>query len=120
MRVVHLTLTVLVFLGISDAGAQTGGQASPNVQSMTGVVKAVTVSSLTVERDGKSLMFGVDSSTRVFAMGRAGAGLRDLVLRTPPPKVAITDFIKAGDRVTVKYGQSGRTLNAVEVRVERK
>lgn len=116
-RVMYFTIGTAIAAGISAAAAQTGDRASPNVQSMTGVVKALSASSLTVERGGKDMMFGVNASTRVFATGRGGARGRDLVFRTPPPKVPITDFIKAGDRVTVKYRQSGRTLDAVEVRV---
>ena len=118
MMRLYLTLTVLMFLGTSDVGAQTGGQDRPNAQSMTGVVKALSASSLTVERNGTDMKFGLDSSTRIFARGRAGG--RDLVWRTPPPKIRITDFVKVGDPVTVKYRPSGSTVTAVEVRVEQK
>jgi hypothetical protein len=113
-RLVYLTLAGAVAIGISAAGAQTSGDAGSKVQSMTGVVKAVSASSLTVDRGGHEVVFGVDSSIRVLASGRT-AGPRDLVLRAPGP--GLTDFVKTGDQVQVKYRQSGRALKAVEVRV---
>lgn len=113
VRLVYLTLAVGVAIVIS-ASAQTSGQASAKAQSMSGVVKAVSASLLTVERGGNEITFGVNSSTRILARG----GPRDLVLRTPGPR--LTDFVKAGDQVTVKYRQSGSAMIAVEVRVAHK
>jgi hypothetical protein len=84
------------------------------VQSITGVVKAISASSLTLERNGSEITFGVDSSTRVLGRGNK-TGPRDLVFRTPGP--GLTDFVKTGDPVTVRYRQSGRVMKAVEVRV---
>ena len=117
-RIVPFTVWAIVAFGISVAGAQTSGQTAPPVQSTTGVVKVISASSLTVERNGTDMKFGLDSSTRIFARGRAGG--RDLVWRTPPPKIRITDFVKVGDPVTVKYRPSGSAMSAVEVRVEQK
>jgi hypothetical protein len=113
VRMAYLTLGVAVAIGISAASAQTKGQASSKVQSMTGVVKAVFASSLTLERGGNEIRFGVNRSTRVFAKT---AGVRDLVYRPGRP---LTDFVKAGDHVTVSYRQSGSAMTAVEVRVAR-
>jgi hypothetical protein len=111
VRLVSLTLAIAVAIGISAAGAQTGGTVSSKVQSITGVVKTVSASSLTVERGGNEILFAVDSATRVLTRG----GPRDLVYRERRPK--ITDFVKAGDQVTVRYRLLGSAMNAVEVRV---
>jgi hypothetical protein len=116
VRMVYLTLAVAVAIGISAASAQTNGQPSSKVQSMTGVVKAVFASSLTLERGGNEIRFGVNRSTRVFAKRRGTAG--DLVGR--PGGRPLTDFVKVGDHVTVSYRQSGSALNAVEVRIDQK
>jgi hypothetical protein len=59
VRMAYLTLGVAVAIGISAASAQTKRQASSKVQSMTGVVKAVFASSLTLERGGNEIRFGV-------------------------------------------------------------
>jgi hypothetical protein len=118
-RLVYLTLAVAVAMAIS-ASAQTNGQAGSKVQSTTGVVKAVSASLLTVEHGGDEITFGVDRSTRVFAPGPGKTVPQDLVWRTPPPTRKLTDFVKAGDPVAVKYRQSGNAMIAVEVRVVHK
>jgi hypothetical protein len=109
---VSFTLAVSVAIGISASGAQTNGESRSNVESMTAVVKAVSASFLTVERAGHEMTFGVNSSTRVLTRARAVAGPRDLVLR---PGRRITDVVKTGDQVTVRYRQSGSAMTAVEV-----
>ena len=117
VRLVYLTLAAAVAIGISAASAQTNGKAGSKVQLMTGVVKAVSASSLTLERDGNEIRFGIDRSTRVFAKGR-GSAFNDLVYR--PGGRRLTDFVKTGDQVTVSYRQSGIAMIAVEVRIAQK
>lgn len=111
VRLMCLTQALAVAVGISDASAQTGGTVSATVRSMAGVVKRVSASSLTLERDGHEIMFALDSSTRVLAKARP----RDY--RNPERKRTLTDIVKAGDQVTVRYRQSGSAMNAVEIRV---
>jgi hypothetical protein len=110
VRLMYLTLAVAVAISISTASAQTNGKARSNVQSTAGVVKAVAASSLTIERGGNELTFGVDSSTRFLA---SGSKVGDLVYR----ERRFTDAVKAGDHVTVRYRQANGAMNAVEVRV---
>jgi hypothetical protein len=103
---------------VTAASAQTDGKASSKDLSVAGVVKVVSVSSLTLltlERSSKEIVFGLDPSTRFISKGTAQA--RDLLLRKPGPR--ITDFVKAGQLVTITYRQSGKALNAVEVRVHK-
>jgi hypothetical protein len=118
LRMAHLTLAVAVAIGIGAVSAQSDGDASARVQSMTGVVKAVSGSLLTLERGSNEILFGVDASTRVLTNGRAFP--RDLVYRIPERGPKLTDIVKVGDRVTVRYRQSGSAMNAVEVRVLKK
>jgi hypothetical protein len=82
------------------------------------VVKAVSASALTVQRGDNEITFGVNTSTRILASGRGPT--RDLVLRIPAPVPKLTDFVKAGDQVTVKYRQSGNAMIATEVRAARR
>ena len=49
MRTLYRTLAFAVAIGISAASAQTNSQPNSKVQSMTGVVKTVSASSLTLE-----------------------------------------------------------------------
>ena len=114
VRLVSVTLAIALAIGVYAASAQTGGTGGSKVQLMAGVVKAVSVSSLTLERGGNEIVFGLDASTRLLAKGRA----RDLLRRTPERRIA--DIVKPGDRVTVRFRQSGATMSAVEVRVFQK
>ena len=88
--------------------------------STTGVVKSVSASSLTIERDGVELAFSVGPSTRLVRRdaphrpGYYSNGANDLVLRPSP---TLKDLLKAGERVTVTFRQSGASLHAREVRV---
>jgi hypothetical protein len=105
-----LATATAVALCISLSSAQIGAEVSSKIQSMTGVVKTVSVSSLTLEHAGHEITFALDSATRAIAKG----GPRDLLRRTPGP--TITDIIKVGDRVTVRYRQSDGAMHAVELR----
>jgi hypothetical protein len=119
VRVMSLALAVVVVVGIS-ASAQTNGQGGSKVQSTSGVAKAVSASLLTVERGGNEITFRVDRSTRVLARIPGRTGPQDLVWRTPPPVHKLTDFVKTGDQVVIKYRQSDSAMIAVEVRVAQK
>jgi hypothetical protein len=66
---------------------------------MSGVVKTVTGSSLSIENGGGEIVFSVDPNTSIILKG-ARAHINDLVGR-PGPRV--TAVIKNGDLVTVKY-----------------
>ena len=100
-------------IGIAAASAQTDDTARPRLQVMAGVVKAVSVSSLTLASAGKEVVFVVGQSTRLLGKG---SGPRDLVYRWPRKK--LPDLVNAGDRVTVTYRRSGARLNAVDVRID--
>lgn len=113
MRLMYLTLAIALGVSISAVSVQTDGNASAKAQTVAGVVKVVSVSSLTLARGRNEIVFSVDPSTRVTAKGLYS----DLVYRTPGPR--ITDIVKAGQQVTITYRQSGRALNAVEVRVHK-
>ena len=112
IRLAFGALAVVLAIGGAIANAQTNDSSRSRLLTTSGVVKAVTASSLTLERDGAKVTFGVAPSTRVIGQGTAGS---DLVLRQPPK--GVRDLVTAGDLVTVRYRRSGRALHAVEVRV---
>jgi hypothetical protein len=80
-------------------------------QAVTGVVKAVSDSWLTVATANRDVAFVITRSTRTIGNGQAS----DLVLRDPP-RNRVADLVKPGDRVTVTYRVSGGARNAVAVR----
>jgi hypothetical protein len=94
--------------GLAGLDAQT-----TKAQTITGVVKTVSGSSLTVATASRELTFVLDNSTRFTGKGLA----RDLVLRDREGRILQT--VKPGDRVTVAYRVFGDTMNAVHVTVQR-
>ena len=97
---------------VSSAGGGGGAVSAPAPATKTssGTVKSVAASSLTITADGKDMTFAVDGSTNVVAKGastKAGPG----------GKIAITDVVKSGSRVSVSYHETGATMHAAEVRV---
>ena len=95
---------------VSSAGGG-GGSVSTATKTSNGTVKSVAANSLTITADGKDMTFAIDASTSVVAKGatgRSGAG----------GKIAITDFVKSGSRVSVSYHEMGTMMHAAEVRVQ--
>src|SRR5262245_434308 len=94
VRVVRLVLALAMATGTA-ATAQTGAGRS---MSMSGFVKGVSASTLTVESGGREVVFAIVPSTRFI--GRSGPS--DLVLRTPEERMRrLLSSIKPDDRVTV-------------------
>ncbi|HYU79414.1 MAG TPA: DUF5666 domain-containing protein [Vicinamibacterales bacterium] len=105
---------------VASAGRGTGsagGEAS--AERSDGTVDAVTASSLTItgSSGGGSTFkqtFTVDPTTKVIGVGAGTASA------AKGGRMAITDYVSTGDRVTVSYHKMGSTLHAAEVRVRAK
>jgi len=70
-------------------------------ETFIGTVKAVTGSSVTVERGALTGVFGVDSKTHV---GVAGATAKTQEAQAAgKPGITVADVLKVGDQVRVKY-----------------
>jgi len=104
----HVIQTTLALAMIAEVAlhAQTA-----KTQTATGVVKAVSESSLTIAADGHEIAFVISKATRAVGKGLYS----DLVLRDPP-RNRIVDVVKPGDRVTVTFRVSGGSMHAVQVR----
>jgi hypothetical protein len=83
----------------------------------SGVVTAVSGSSLTIKGDGGELTFTIDPQTAVVA---SGAGTETREKKAAGEKPTIGDFVASGDTVSVQYRETGGTRTASEVRVTRK
>ena len=114
------TLAIAVALGVGVSAAQTKAApakaAAGKTMSATGVVTSVSAGSLAIEGGGKKPMtFVVDSSTRLLARGSTA--------KTKEKKEAgaaglqITDMVKPGTQVTVRYTKTGDTMHATQVSV---
>jgi hypothetical protein len=100
---------------VSSPG-RAGGTTGAQTESSTGTVDAVTATSLTITGAAAggakfSQAFVIDTNTRIVGQG---AGTLDAA---KGGKMVATDYLKAGDRVTVTYRAMGTALHAAEVRV---
>jgi len=105
VRLVPAVLALVLIAGVA-AHAQPA-----RTFTVTGVVKTISASSLTVSGARHDVTFAMTRSTRYIGRGAGGS---DLVLRDPRP--TILDVVKRGDRVTVTYRVSRGALSAVQVR----
>src|SRR3954467_2354420 len=91
--------------------------AKPKGMTATGVVSAVTGSSLTVKEKTGDATFSVDNKTVVSGTGLGTAGRK---LMEAGGKTSLADFVTDVDTVTVTYHESGETKTASTVRIVRK
>jgi hypothetical protein len=105
-RIVPLTLAAVLAFGVGAASAQGTKKAPAKVQTTTGVVKSVSASALELENGMK---FAIDATTKANIKGVSAAQQKSGGAR-------ITDLVKTGDRVTVRYKGDAAAMMAVEIR----
>ena len=113
-------LTVILALA-ANLGLSAGQDNSPSNRAlpvMSGVVKDVTPTEISVRVDGNSVTFRIDKSTSVSVRGATHQN--DLVYRGPYRPRTINDYIKAGDTVRVRYRPIADALLATELLVTTK
>jgi len=118
-KVLLLALALMVASAPAFAqGAKKGKAEKPaaaKAMTATGTVSAVAADSVTVKgKDGADMMFAVDAKTNVQAPGASHKTAAAKADNQPTP---ITDFVKVGDIVSVKYMDEGGTKHASSVRV---
>jgi hypothetical protein len=100
------------------AGQEAAKPAKPaktKTMSANGTVKSVSADSLVVtDKDGKDWTFAVDSATKVIARG--GSHMEAAKKAAGEP-VMITDAVKEGAKVSVKYHDMDGKMHAASVRV---
>ncbi len=109
-------LMLLVLGGVLVSGSAfaqaTGAKAPEKMATATGSVTAVTMDSLTVKGKSAEWTFAVDKSTHVSV---AGASRKTSALKDSKAPAAITEYVKVGDAVTVKYTDGGAKKVAANV-----
>jgi hypothetical protein len=108
-----LPLLVGVLFLAAPAFAQK--KAASKTMSASGTVSAVSADSLTVKGKDAEWTFAVDKSTTVIAKG--GSHKMSALTADKKPAV-ITEFVKVGDDVSVKYHDMGATKHAATVTVK--
>jgi hypothetical protein len=121
MKGVMTFVAAVCLMATSTAYAQDPGKAAEKAakpsKTMTakGTVKSVTADSLIVtDKDGKDWTFAVDGETEVIAKG---ASHKTADMKAAGEKTIVTDFVKEGAKVQVKYHDMGETKHAASVRV---
>ena len=120
-RVLPLLMGVLLLAGPAFAQAKKSdgkkadkSTTAPKSESVSGKVTAVTADSLTVKGSAE-WTFAVDKATTVIAKGGSH---KMAALNADKKPTTITEFVKVGDDVTVKYHDMGATKHAATVTVK--
>ena len=107
--IVYLTAAMVLAVGVAGAAAQTP------TQSFMGTVKAVTGSSVTVERISLTGVFTVDAKTHVAAKGASTKTKENK--EAGKPGLTVPDAVHVGDLVVVKYRETAGTMLATDIQV---
>ena len=117
-RVAAIALTVmLVALPVLAATAEQEAKPAAKSGNVSGVVSAVTNTSLTVKTSTGDETFTIAEKTKVIGskMGRQAEAMKKA-----GEKTVITEFVQTGDTVSVRFTDEGGTKKASEVRVTKK
>ena len=114
MRKWLLLCAAALFALVPTLTAAQGASATKKVLSASGTVSAVSASSLTVKGKADEWTFTIDNDTKVTGKG---ASTKTAALKDEKKPPVITEFVKVGDSVTVKYHDMGATKHAADVRV---
>src|SRR4051812_35717958 len=117
-RLVMVVLGALLVcspLAAQDKAAAKGDKAGASkTMSASGSVTAVSDDSLTVKGKTGEWTFTVDKSTHVSV---PGATKKTAAAKDAKEPLAITQYVKVGDTVSVKYHDMGATKHAADVTV---
>jgi len=105
-----------VFAQAKTAGKSDAAKAgATKTLSAVGTVSAVTADSVTVKGKDAEWTFAVDKATTVVAQGGSH---KMAAMKADKKPTVITEFVKVGDDVTVKYHDMGATKHAATITVK--
>jgi hypothetical protein len=109
-------LLMIAVPALAQAGQETKAKPAAAAKTMTaaGSVTAVSNDSLTVKGKTGDMTFAVDKDTSVRAKG---ATHKTEAMKADKKPSTITEFVKTGDMVTVRYHDMGATKHAAMVTV---
>ena len=111
-RIAYLVPVMVLALGIGGAAAQ---GAAAKTESFFGIVKAVSGSSVTVERGTITGVFTVDSNTHIGARGATAATKKNK--EAGKPGLTVPDAVHVGDQVTVRFHEAQGKMLASDITV---
>jgi hypothetical protein len=104
-----------VLAALALGGARLAAQDAARAESFMGGVKAVSDSSITVERGAISRIFTVNPKTHVSAKGSSAKTRENRA--AGKPGLTVPDAVHVGDQVLIKYLEQSGTLVATEIQV---
>ena len=117
-RVLLLAVALAVAAAPAFAQGKTKGEgkaAAMKTMNAMGSVSAVSATSLTVKTKTGDMTFDVDAKTNVQA---PGASHKSAAAKAEAKATPITDFVKVGDDVSVRYHDMGTSKHAANVMVK--
>ncbi len=91
-------------------------QDKPKTMDAEGKVKSVAADTVTVtDKAGKDWTFGITTDTKVIAKGGSHKAY-DAAKENKP--LVVTDIVKEGQKVRVKYSEMEGKMQAAEIRVQ--
>jgi hypothetical protein len=109
--------TVRVVASVPSGEAPPPPPPAPKAMTATGVVSAVSGSTLTIKEKTGDATFTVDTKTVVSGRGFGTAGRK---LENTGGKPTLSEFVKEGDTVSVTYVEEGGAKKASNVRMVQK
>jgi hypothetical protein len=103
---------VVMVAVLALSGVRAWAQAT---ESFLGIVKAVSGSSVTVERGTITGVFGFDSKTHVSVTGATAKTKENK--EAGKPGLTVPDVVHVGDQVMVKYQQKANSMVASDIQV---
>ena len=113
-RVLILSLGALLLAAPAFAQAKAADKAAGKTMSASGRVSAVSADAVTVKGKDAEWTFAVDKATTVVAKG---ASHKMAAMSADHKPTLVTEFVKAGDDVSVKYHDMGATKHAATITV---
>ena len=86
--------------------------AADKLLTASGVITAVSADSLSVKAKTGELTFAVDKDTHVSG---SGASRKTAALKAEKKPAVLTEYVKVGDTVDVKYHEKGTSKHAADV-----
>jgi hypothetical protein len=87
---------------------------SEKTMTANGTVESVSADSLTLKAKSGEMTFAVDTMTKVQARG---ASHKSAAMKDDKKSTQVTDFVKVGDSVTVRYQAQGDKKHAESISV---
>jgi hypothetical protein len=110
-----ILLTAAPALAQDKPMARSTAGAANKLMTASGTVASVAADSLTVKATRGEMTFAVDDKTHVIAKG---ASHKTAAAKGEGKMTPITDFVKVGDQVSVRYHDMGTTKHAASVTVK--